>query len=130
MPHGHLLALSYLEICLKHVGVCGACADHYMEDARLNRETHLSVVKAEERRRELERDAARFSRLQRDALEAFQLHHGARYGRGHVAYVKLYCFVARATACVYDFNARGQFTARQNALCAQLQIGETKLCVT
>src|SRR2546423_12435780 len=36
------VALSYLEICLKHVGVCRACADHYMEDARLNRETHLS----------------------------------------------------------------------------------------
>src|SRR5205085_3496932 len=103
--------------------------DEDLERARFDREAQFAIIETEFRRAERERDAASLARLQRDALEAFQLANWSRDARSHVVYVELYHLVARAPACVCDFDADVQVSAHGDARRTQLQVRELKLRV-
>jgi len=87
MNDGVLPALPHLELPLQAAG--GVWADPNREGTRLDRFAHVQVDEAEFTHRYRKAHGLLFYRLERDALEAYQLFDGAGHAAHHVAHIEL-----------------------------------------
>src|SRR5512143_2670801 len=94
--------------------VARRASDHDAEGARLDDPAHVAVEHAQMLRAESETHLARFSRLQMNALETLQFHHGPSDRRQHVADVQLHDLVAFAVARVLHRAPDGRLPGGRN----------------
>src|SRR5204863_6063164 len=105
-----------------------AGAHHYLKVARFNHEPHLTIVKAQQLRRQGKFEPSLFSCPQCDALKSLQLFDGPRDAGGDVSNIELHDLITGPSSGVLDFNTDSQ-RQRKVRFRADLQVAETKLRV-